>query len=683
MASETSPEVPTAPGTVRIQRALLSVSDKRGIVDFARGLAELGVEIVSTGGTAAALAEAGIDVRAIDDFTGFPEIMDGRVKTLHPKLYAGLLAVRDNDEHLRQAEANDIEFVDLVCVNLYPFERTAAKRGVGEAEVIENIDIGGPTMIRAAAKNHAYAAVVVKPESYDAIIEELRDAGGTLSMPTRESLAAEAFAYTARYDTAIARWFAEKSEDFAPLVIRAFEKVVDLPYGENPHQRAAFYGQVGTRMNVLSQVKQHHGKQISYNNILDLDSARMMVREFEVPACVIVKHNNPCGAALGATALQAYEQAFACDPMSAYGGVIALNRKVDKATAEKLHQQFIEVLIAPGYDDDALEVLTQKQNIRILEDQERRLPALGEPEIRQVTGGLLIQDRDSGRDEREDMEVVTDRRPSEEEWADLLFAWRISRHVKSNAIVLARGLATLGIGAGQMSRIDSVRLSVEKSQADSLQGLRAGLRRVLPLRRRPRAGGQRGRHRDHPARRLGARRRGRRGGRAGRRRDGLHQAPPLPPLVGDITRLGSEPPGPFEEAVGYSRVVRAGQHVWVAGCTSVNEHGVVEGVTPGEQMAIALRTVVASLERVGATAADVVRTRMFTTDISRSAEIGRAHGEVFGDDPAGDRDVRGQRLHRPAHAHRGRSRRVHRRVINAPSRAFSFRPARRAIFAAA
>ncbi len=305
--------------------------------------------------------------------------MDGRVKTLHPKLYAGLLAVRDNDEHLRQAEANDIEFVDLVCVNLYPFERTAAKRGVGEAEVIENIDIGGPTMIRAAAKNHAYAAVVVKPESYDAIIEELRDAGGTLSMPTRESLAAEAFAYTARYDTAIARWFAEKSEDFAPLVIRAFEKVVDLPYGENPHQRAAFYGQVGTRMNVLSQVKQHHGKQISYNNILDLDSARTMVREFEVPACVIVKHNNPCGAALGATAQHAYEQAFACDPMSAYGGVIALNRKVDKATAEKLHQQFIEVLIAPGYDDDALEVLTQKQNIRILEDQERRLPALGEP----------------------------------------------------------------------------------------------------------------------------------------------------------------------------------------------------------------------------------------------------------------------------------------------------------------
>jgi phosphoribosylaminoimidazolecarboxamide formyltransferase/IMP cyclohydrolase len=470
MASETSPEAVTAPGTVRIQRALLSVSDKRGIVDFARGLAELGVEIVSTGGTASALADAGIDVRPIDDFTGFPEIMDGRVKTLHPKLYAGLLAVRDNEQHLAQAEEQDIEFVDLVCVNLYPFESTAAKRGVGEAEVIENIDIGGPTMLRAAAKNHAYAAVVVKPESYDAVLEELRDAGGTLSMPTRESLAAEAFTYTARYDTAIARWFAEKSDDFPPLVIRAFEKVVDLPYGENPHQRAAYYSQIGTRTNVLSQVKQHHGKQISYNNILDLDSARTMVSEFEVPACVIVKHNNPCGAALGASALEAYERAFACDPLSAYGGVIAFNRKVDKPTAEKLHQQFIEVLIAPGFDEDALEVLTQKQNIRILEDQERRLPALGEPEIRQVTGGLLVQDRDNSLDDRESMEVVTQRRPTEEEWADLLFAWRISRHVKSNAIVLARGLATLGIGAGQMSRVDSVRLSVEKARVDSLQG---------------------------------------------------------------------------------------------------------------------------------------------------------------------------------------------------------------------
>jgi phosphoribosylaminoimidazolecarboxamide formyltransferase / IMP cyclohydrolase len=471
MASETSPEAPTAPGAVRIQRALLSVSDKRGIVDFARGLAELGVEIVSTGGTASALTEAGLEVRAIDDFTGFPEIMDGRVKTLHPKLYAGLLAVRENEAHLQQAEENDIEFVDLVCVNLYPFERTAAKRGVGESEVIENIDIGGPTMLRAAAKNHAYAAVVVKPESYDAVLEELRDAGGTLSMPTRESLAAEAFAYTARYDTAIARWFAEKSEDFPPLFVRAYEKVVDLPYGENPHQRAAFYGQVGARMNVLSQVRQHHGKQISYNNILDLDSARTLVGEFEVPACVIVKHNNPCGVALGTSAIEAYNKAFACDPVSAYGGIIAFNRRVDKATAERLHQQFIEVLIAPGYDDDALAILTQKVNIRILEDEERRTPALGEPDIRQVTGGLLVQDRDSAREERAAMEVVTQRQPTDKEWGDLLFAWRVAGKVKSNAIVVTRDLATIGIGAGQMSRVDSVRLTVEKCQfEDSLKG---------------------------------------------------------------------------------------------------------------------------------------------------------------------------------------------------------------------
>jgi phosphoribosylaminoimidazolecarboxamide formyltransferase/IMP cyclohydrolase len=470
MASETSPAASTAPGAVRIQRALLSVSDKRGIVDFARGLSELGVELVSTGGTASALAEAGLDVRPIDDFTGFPEIMDGRVKTLHPKLYAGLLAVRDNEAHLQQAEEQGIEFVDLVCVNLYPFERTAGRRGVGEAEVIENIDIGGPTMIRAAAKNHAYAAVVVKPESYDAVLEELRDSGGTLSMPTRESLASEAFAYTARYDSAIARWFQEKSDDFAPLLIRAYEKVVDLPYGENPHQRAAYYSQVGARMHVLSQVRQHHGKQISFNNILDLDSARAMVRDFEVPACAIVKHNNPCGAALGASAQEAYEKAFACDPLSAFGGVIAVNRRVDKALAERLHEQFIEVLFAPGYDDDALEVLTQKQGIRILEDEERRLPLLGDPEVRQVTGGLLVQDRDSARDEREGMEVVTERRPTDDEWSDLLFAWRVCRHVKSNAIVVARELATIGIGAGQMSRVDAVRLAVEKARVDDLGG---------------------------------------------------------------------------------------------------------------------------------------------------------------------------------------------------------------------
>jgi phosphoribosylaminoimidazolecarboxamide formyltransferase/IMP cyclohydrolase len=456
---------------VRVTRALLSVSDKRGIIDFARGLAELGVEIVSTGGTARELTDAGIAVRTIDDFTGFPEIMDGRVKTLHPKLYAGLLAVRSDPRHMAQAAENGVELVDLVCVNLYPFEETAARRGVSEAEVIENIDIGGPTMIRAAAKNHAYAAVVVRPESYDAVLEELRAGEGTLSLETRESLAAEAFALTARYDTAIARWFAEKGEDFPPLFVRAYEKVLDLSYGENPHQRGAYYAQVGTRTHVLSQVRQHHGKAISYNNLLDLDAARTLAREFEVPACVIVKHNNPCGAAIGATTLEAYRKAFACDPVSAFGGVIVLNRRVDRELAEALHQQFIEVLFAPGYDADALDVLTQKKNIRILDDEERRAAPRGEPAIRQVTGGLLVQDPDTHPDDRSEMRAVTERRPTEAEWADLLFSWRVCRHVRSNAIVLAKDLATVGIGAGQMSRVDSVRLAVEKSPLESLEGV--------------------------------------------------------------------------------------------------------------------------------------------------------------------------------------------------------------------
>jgi phosphoribosylaminoimidazolecarboxamide formyltransferase / IMP cyclohydrolase len=450
---------------------LLSVSDKRGVVEFARGLADLEIEIVSTGGTAAALDAAGIPVRAIEDYTGFPEIMDGRVKTLHPKLYAGLLAVRDDAAHVNQVAEHDIELVDLVCVNLYPFERTAGRRGVSDAEVIENIDVGGPTMIRAAAKNFAYAAVVVNPEAYDAVLEELRDSDVQLSQSTREALAADAFAYTARYDTAIARWFAERGDEFPDLFVRAFEKLVDLPYGENPHQRAAYYQQVGARAHVLSMVRQHHGRQISYNNLLDLDAARRVIRDFEVPACSIVKHNNPCGAALGATALDAYSHALACDPLSAFGGIVALNRPVDKDLAQRLHEQFIEVLIAPHYDEDALEILMQKENVRLLEDQERRLPYLGEPEIRQVTGGLLVQDPDSDRDDRENMEVVTTRQPTDEEWGDLLFAWRICRHVKSNAIVLARELSTVGIGAGQMSRVDSVRLATEKARVDSFDGV--------------------------------------------------------------------------------------------------------------------------------------------------------------------------------------------------------------------
>jgi phosphoribosylaminoimidazolecarboxamide formyltransferase / IMP cyclohydrolase len=458
---------------VQVRRALLSVSDKRGVVEFARGLAELGVEIVSTGGTATALTEAGVDVRSITDYTGFPEIMDGRVKTLHPKLYAGLLAVREHPEHQQALTEHEIEPVDLVCVNLYPFERTAARRGVADAEVIENIDIGGPTMIRAAAKNHAYAAVVTSPESYDAVLEELRASeDGSLAPQTREALAAEAFAYTARYDTSIARWFAERTEDFPDLYVRAYEKVLDLPYGENPHQRAAYYTQVGARMHLLSMVRQHHhGKELSFNNLLDLDGARRTAREFEVPACVIVKHNNPCGAAVGRTGQDAYERAFAADPISAFGGIVVVNRPIDLPFAEKLVEQFVEVLFAPGYDEAALELLTErKKNMRILEDNERRVPLAGERDVKQVLGGLLVQDKDSDITDRSEMEVVTKREPTEAEWGEMLFAWKVCKHVKSNAIVLSKDLATAGIGAGQMSRVDSVRLAVEKSRIESLEG---------------------------------------------------------------------------------------------------------------------------------------------------------------------------------------------------------------------
>jgi phosphoribosylaminoimidazolecarboxamide formyltransferase/IMP cyclohydrolase len=377
--------------------------------------------------------------------------------------------VRDDPEHMRQADEHQIEFVELVCVNLYPFERTAARRHVDEREVLENIDIGGPTMIRAAAKNHAYAAVVVSPESYDAVLAELRETDGLLSMPTRESLAAAAFAYTARYDTAIARWFAEKVEDFPPLYIRAHEKLVDLPYGENPHQRAAFYSQVGARAHLLSMIKQHHGKQLSFNNLLDLDSARPIIDEFDGAACVIIKHNNPCGCAVAESGLEAYQRAFECDPLSAFGGVIATNRRVDLEFAEALSKQFIEVLLAPGYDDDALELLSAKPNVRLLENGERR--RLGpEIDVKQVKGGLLVQDRDRLHVQRGAMRVATKREPTENEWEDLLFAWRICRYVRSNAIVLARDNATVGIGAGQMSRVDSVRLACEKARVESLTG---------------------------------------------------------------------------------------------------------------------------------------------------------------------------------------------------------------------
>jgi phosphoribosylaminoimidazolecarboxamide formyltransferase/IMP cyclohydrolase len=459
-----SPEIAPEPAgeSLPVRRALISVADKTAVADFAKGLAKQGVEVVSTGGTQSVLREAGVDVRPVEDVTGFPEILDGRVKTLHPHLHAALLAVRDNPDHAATLREREIEPIDLVCVNLYPFERAVSRLDVPEEEAIENIDVGGPTMIRAAAKNHRYIAVVVRPESYDAVLDELEETG-ELSAPTRHWLANEAFAYTARYDAAISRWFARRYEQFPSWWVTAWEKEMDLSYGENPHQRAALYTEPRARSHVLSRVAKLHGRPLSFNNVLDLNSARSLLMDLEAPGCVIVKHNNPCGVAEAEEIGGAYERALACDPLSAFGGVIALNRPVDRALAERLHKQFVEVLIAPGYEDGALEVLQQKEAIRILEDTERRLHQI-EPDIKRVRGGLLVQDPDGSPEPRELMEVPTKTQPTDEQWEDLLFAWRVVRHVRSNAIVLARDRATLGIGAGQMSRVDSVRLAIEKAK---------------------------------------------------------------------------------------------------------------------------------------------------------------------------------------------------------------------------
>jgi phosphoribosylaminoimidazolecarboxamide formyltransferase/IMP cyclohydrolase len=470
------------PGAAPVRRALLSVYDKTGVVALAQGLRELGVELISTGGTARTLRDAGIELRTIEDFTGFPEIMDGRVKTLHPLLYGGLLARRDDPAHVHAAVAQGIVPIDLVCVNLYPFERTVARSGVSFQEAIENIDIGGPTMIRAAAKNHPYAAVLVEPAEYEEVLAELRASDGLLSLPTRRRLAATAFACTARYDASISRWFAGQTfEGFPPTRAVAYEKVMDLRYGENPHQRAAFYSEVGASTHLLAGVHQLHGKELSFNNLLDLSAARSLVEEIGATnadsgpsagsaAAAIIKHNNPCGCAVAESASEAYERAFACDPQSAFGGVIAVNRRVDKALALALGEQFVEVLLAPGYDGDALALLTQKKNVRLLELA--GWPAASVDTVaKPVLGGLLTQSPDVVTETRAQMQAVTAQKPTEQQWEDLLFAWRVCRHVRSNAIVLASERATIGVGAGQMSRVDSVRISVEKARASQPERL--------------------------------------------------------------------------------------------------------------------------------------------------------------------------------------------------------------------
>jgi len=444
-----------------IKRALISVYDKSGLDEFAQGLVDLGVEIVSSGGTSTYLEEMRIPVTRIEEITQVPEMLGGRVKTLHPRIHAAILARRDQPEDLSALEEQEIEQIDLVCVNLYPFRETVARHGVREEDAVEVIDIGGPAMLRAAAKNFAHVAPICRGPQYERVLEELSE-GGELSLETRRELAAEAFSVTAAYEASIAAWFMDR-DTFPDRLIPGFEKVLDLSYGENPHQRAAYYAEIGARRHLLSQVEQLHGRELSFNNLNDLSAARLCLREFELPACVIVKHANPCGVSVAGSIEHAYERALAGDPISAYGGVVVLNRPVSEELADLLVAQFVEVLFAPGYANGAFETLAQKPATRILVDRERRRDAAGERDFKRVLGGLLVQDRDWDVEDRAGMQVVCGS-ASESLWGDLLFAWRVSKHVTSNAIVLARELQTLGIGAGQMSRVDSVRIAVQKAR---------------------------------------------------------------------------------------------------------------------------------------------------------------------------------------------------------------------------
>ena len=442
-------------------RALISTYDKTGLDTFAHGLARLGWSLVASGGTATYLEQLGLEVDHVDALTDSPEMLGGRVKTLHPRIHAGILARRDREEDVATLAEHGIEPFDLVCVNLYPFEQVSARQGVTEEEAVEMIDVGGPSMLRGAAKNFAHCIPVCRPDRYGFVLDEL-ESRGEISLETRRELAAEAFAATAAYEAAIATWFAER-ESFPETVVLALDKVLDLSYGENPHQRAAYYADRGARAHLLSRVEQLHGKALSFNNLNDLSAARLVCREFALPACVIVKHANPCGVALGATIEEAYDKALASDPVSAYGGIVVLNRDVDATLGEKLAAQFVEVLFAPGYDDGALEALQRKQGTRVLLDRERRRPAAQQRGLKRVLGGVLVQDADAEIDDRDGWEVVAGVSPDEQQWGDLVVAWRVCKHVLSNAIVLVKDLATIGVGAGQMSRVDAVRIALDKA----------------------------------------------------------------------------------------------------------------------------------------------------------------------------------------------------------------------------
>ena len=454
----------------KVSRALLSVSDKSGIVEFSRALAALGVQIVSTGGTAKLLEKEGIAVTEVSAYTGFPEMLDGRVKTLHPKIHAGLLARRDDPGHLAALRSAGIPPIDLLVVNLYPFQASVADPDCSFEEAIENIDIGGPALLRAAAKNHAGVGVVVDPADYARVLEEMRSSGG-ISEATRFALAKKVFAHTAAYDGAIANYLSSldagrRRREYPDVLSLQFARLQDLRYGENPHQSAALYRDERPVAGSLATCRQLQGKELSYNNIADADAAWECVKSFAEPACVIVKHANPCGVATGASLAAAYEKAFKTDPVSAFGGILAFNRALDRAAAEAASQQFAEVIVAPRVEPDAQEVFAKKANVRVLE-----VPLSHDVQAhdyKRVGGGLLVQSSDSKMLQQNEMRVVTKTNPSESQWSDLLFAWRVAKFVKSNAIVFCRDGMTLGVGAGQMSRVDSSRLAAMKAQAAKL-----------------------------------------------------------------------------------------------------------------------------------------------------------------------------------------------------------------------
>lgn len=449
---------------VKVRTAIVSVSNKKGVARLCKELFDMGVKIVSTGGTAKHLRDSGVNVKDVSEVTDFPEILGGRVKTLHPNILAGILADKNNKKHLEELSSLGINTFDLVVCNLYPFKETIDKPDVTIEKAVEQIDIGGVTLIRAAAKNHGSCAVVVDPSDYKELINNLKENKCNLSDEYLLSMAKKAFYYTADYNDTIYEYFRGGVETFPELLTLHFEKIQDLRYGENPHQKASFYRELDAPKGSTVSAQQLHGKELSFNNILDLDSAWKAVLDFKIPACTIIKHTNPCGVAVGKTPIEAYKKALASDSLSAFGGIVALNKEINLELAKLISDHFFEIVAAPGFHEEALEILTQKKNLRIMYMEEDKPEIYHHKDIRRICGGALLQDYDVDFSSREEMEVVSKRKPTEEEWENLLFSWKVVKHVKSNAIVLVRNLATVGIGAGQMSRIDAVKIAIRKSQ---------------------------------------------------------------------------------------------------------------------------------------------------------------------------------------------------------------------------